>query len=95
MIPDPQIKRRLSPRLDLIFNEIIPCFFFIFGEIRRMAVATFFLHEILIRPVNRAQVAEVPIESNVVLEGVGCDSRHHDIAAIARVTRNRKRPGLW
>src|SRR5260221_11278055 len=94
MIPDAEIKRNISPWLDLIFDEIIPRLFLVNREVDGLAQMHPFLHEVLIGTADQTQIAEVPIKSHVVLDRIRSNGRHYHIPAIPRVSGNHEGPGF-
>jgi hypothetical protein len=47
---------------------------------------------VLIKPVNRPEVAEVPIKGSLIQSGSLSNGRHHDVSAIPGITGDRKAP---
>ena len=63
MVADAQKNGKLSERSDLISNEVVPRDFFIIDDIERLRKVLGLVLNILIEFVNRAKIAEVPIEA--------------------------------
>src|SRR6266566_4363565 len=94
VVTNSKIEGKFSPRLDLVFDEIVPRLFFIVSKIGRLSLTALFLYEILIWAINGAQVAQVPVKSDIVLERISGDGGHDYVTAIARITGHREVPSL-
>jgi hypothetical protein len=79
VIADPQEKRYPTERLGLIALEVGPRGFLILDDARfRMKTAV-----IIVKIVNRAQIAEVPVKGGLVRMRGGRNRGHHDVTTIA------------
>src|SRR6266700_7381192 len=94
VVADPKIEGDFSPGLDLVFDEIIPRLLVVVGKVSRLSLAALFFDEILIWAVNGAQVSQVPVKSDIVLERISGDGGHDYVTAIARITGDREAPSL-
>src|SRR6202050_549633 len=83
MVADAQKNGELSERSDLTSNEVVPSDFLIIDDIERLRKVLGLVLDVLIEFVNRAKIAEVPIEGRSRFDYVGSNPRHYDIAAIA------------
>ncbi len=85
VISDAQEKRDRAERSYLALDEIRPGNGFVFGDGERLGEVLGLVLDVFIESVDGAQVAQVPVELDLIFFGQLGDSRHHHIAAIARV----------
>ena len=94
VIANSDVKRRCSPRFNLLFNEIVPRVTLIVSKVSRSTFERLLLNEILVRGRDFAQIAEMQVKRDFVFQSIGRNCRHDDVAAISRVARRGKVPGL-
>jgi hypothetical protein len=73
----------------LILDEIGPCSIEVI-EGRKLLFPISTKLNVLVDVIHRAQVTEVPVELRTLFRGIGCDERHHNVAAVAGVSGNGK-----
>jgi len=93
VVANAEEKGKRAERLDLVLDEIGPLAAQIITDRHRVGNVLGFVQHVFVKSVSRAQVAEVPVEGGVMLQGVGGDGGHHHVAAVARVTGSREAPG--
>src|ERR1700693_6117275 len=95
MVADREIYGRGSERRDLALDEIVPRRSLVVGDRQglRLAGGPARREHVLVEVVERAKVAEVPVERRGLRRGAGGDRRHHDVPAIARVPSHHELPG--
>ena len=81
-------ERHCAEWLDLMLQEVLPGRLHIVRDARRRHEVTKppFGGKVFVYFVDGAKIAEVPVELCVIASRTLCDSRHHDIAAVARVS---------
>ncbi len=50
--------------------------------------------DVFVEIINRPEVAQVPVKRGLVSQNACGNPRHHHVSAIARISRNRKAPGV-
>jgi hypothetical protein len=82
-----------KPR-QLILNEVLPGTREIGSDVHRGARTGRLMQSliVLIKPVDRAEVAQVPVESCLIQSGSFSYGRHHDVSAVSRITGDGEMP---
>ena len=87
MIPDAEKKFQCAERAELAIDEIGPCFRQVVhdSDVRSVQFKFRGRHHILVKVVDGAQIAQMPVERRSTLQYAGSDGRHDDVTAIAGV----------
>src|ERR1035438_7808473 len=89
MISHSEKYRTIRERQQLMGDKIWPRILHIVGDVGSRVS----MQVVLIERENGAIVAQVPVERRPVAMHALRDGRHHDVAAVARVSRHGKPPG--
>jgi len=87
VIPDSKKHRERPKREELVIDEILPRTRQIFCDVERIVRSRGLVKGfiILVEPVDRAKVSQVPIELCPVSGRSVRDGRHHDVTAISGI----------
>ena len=76
-----------------LLDKIVPDDLLVTADAQRLGNVFGLMLDILVEIGIFAEIAEVPVEGGIVLPYAGGDGGHDHVAAIARITRDGKRPG--